>query len=252
MSDWLFPPWRNENGERKYPFTDGSTLRSYGGEATIPLGTFLDARIYVFGGTAVRYLSSVASLAGEITLTFSDGSVASKVTGVFAGTDTIYLVDLSGRPAGLVLVDVNKLQALAGDNATMLFDASSASLVASTVVPLPWKGVTAMLATEPTSGAFVPYSGAVWLVGGTGVILSAEDGFVRVDITGDAYYRRRQCAEGGAELSPPACFKTINNLAPDGQGNFLILPGLENTDNVIRIDPKTSGLIISLIGGKTL
>lgn len=244
-----YPEWRDENRHRKYPFADTASLTASDG-STIQNDVFLDARLYPIGGGARQFLSKITVTSGypvSLVFTFSDESGV-LCTGEYSLADpeeTIWLYDAYGRPAGVLVTSMAQLSGIVGWQAgSYTFTVSDTELAASVVVPIPVRGVSAMV-----TDADVAFNGDVWLVGGPGVVLREDGaGIVRVDVVGDPYATRTACDREGTAVEVPRFLKRINGMLPDARGNFTFAIGVAREDNVVRIDPETAGVHLYLAG----
>jgi hypothetical protein len=242
----IFPEWRDENRNRKYPFSDTATLVS-DDSLELPEAAFFDARLYPVGGGARQHLSAVIVDVGVLTFEVSD-EVRVRGTGEFSQVspeETIFLFDGYGRPAGVLVCDPDQLSTLLGwAPGRHAFSVAASEFVSSVVVPVPERNVSAFVLQSEDA-----FFGDVWLVGGDGVVLR-EDGadVVRVDVVGDPYYTRRACDKEPTAVYTPRFLKRINGMRPDALGNFIFSPGSAREDNVLRIEPEYGGLHIFLAG----
>lgn len=233
----LFPQFRNEFANTRYPFADNATLVSQDGLQEIPEGLFIDASIYPIGGQARAYLSQITVAARQVTIAISDISGALLCTGQFdpiVPPTVIPLTDPLGRVAGVLVSSAAQLVAFnAWPHGTYMFELGSTEFVASVIIPTPEIGVRGIL-TE--AGELL--TGDVWLVGDNGVVVRKDaDGAIRIDIVGDPLFVRKLCAP--LELfNPPIFLQTINGCPPNEQGEFhLAVGGHVAADTVLRIVP---------------
>lgn len=239
---FLHPQYRDDNRDTLYPFADNAVLQGSLGYG-FTTSTFLDAILHPVGKTLPQRLARVVVTSLQATLVIGDdaGDSCSCVVDLTSPNGVLPLSDASGRPAGLLLADVDQLMLIQNwPRGTHLF--TSAAFVASVTVPDPQgyvKGISA-------DGA-ATLSGDVWLVGEGGVILTEEDGTIRIDVVGDPLFRRAQCGET-ASFAAPNYLKTINNIAPDARGAFHLFASQTLTDlPALRIHAGSSGdLVIEL------
>lgn len=240
----LFPEWRNQQSESKYPFSDNATLTN--GVDTIPRSLFADARLFVVGGGSRQFLSQISVGIDSATISISDESEAVIATGELEFTaigETIALTDPFGRPAGVLVSTVEQLATLAswavGDH---VFDLEHTEFTATVVAPQPQIGVRGFIAQGKL------FAGDVYLVGEQGVFLTLDGEFIRVDIVGDPRARQRFC-EQLFSFEQPWFVRTINGHSSDKFGDFKILAGAQlASDTVLRIEPRAAGLGFKLIG----
>lgn len=256
----LFPQFRDEQSDSKYPFTDDSSLQPSNGLTPLQKEAIIDAVFYPIGGGEAVYLSQI--VVNEISFRFVVLTVDPEVeiTAQYdwselpdSGQFSLTFSDAYDRPAGILLVAADRVKALSGwAPGTYTFTSSSAQFVSTTFIPAKEPGVRA-IKTEQND--FL--TGDVWLLGDAGVVLRTEDAHtVRVDIIGDALFRRRACADADKVFPPKRFLKTINGCPPDEHGNFTLtatdkhLPNSAD-DTVLRIYPTLSGVVIEAIGGGT-
>lgn len=252
----LFPPFRNEQGASRYPFTDDSKLQASGTSFIIDPACFTDASFYPIGGGDAVYLYQivVSALNFEFFVRTSNPSVI--IRGAYDWRNppvngVIDFYDDYGRPAGLILVDKDQMQQFSSLNVgTYNFGLSAAQFVATTFIPAKEPGVRAI---QSANGASF-FTGDMWLLGSDGVVVRAEtDHIIRIDIVGVPLYKRVAC-DTGTPAPPTKFLKTINGCPPDEFGNFTItatekgLPAGRD-DTVVRIYPTDGGLVFEAIGG---
>jgi hypothetical protein len=240
----VFGDWRDDNAQRRYPFSDTATLE--GATLTLAPSLFIDGRLYPIGGNATLYLNRISRAGSTITFAVQAVGTDELATGEIDVTDIpatgeIPFYDVYGRPAGMLLSTEEALNSFSGLNTgDYEFFAEQTPFAAAVVVAQPDLGLRGV-ALE--SGEVL--AGDVWLVGEDGVILRRdEDGSLRIDIIGDPFAARATCEdeEPGdpdiAMLEPYCPLKTINGIAPDAHGNFKLLVGSnQSLSNLLRIGP---------------
>lgn len=236
--------WRDDNAESAYPFADTANFTSNLG-TTLDPDLFLDASIYLPGGTAAPVLSSISVTGSEVVVTVTAGTKSA--SGSFDPFDPpsagLELTDAAGRAAGLLVSDADRLSRFrAWREGTHTFNAP---FVAAVVLPAPDPGVRAVVLSDGTT-----LTGDVWLFGEDGVVLREVDGRIRVDIVGDPLFRRRLC--GAVDLFvTPAFIRTVNDLRPADTGDFFITVNDNHTlSPALRVQPALdgSGLVFSVAG----
>jgi len=234
-NDILYPEWRNRNTNVKYPFTDISALTNGEGKF-IDQDLFDDARLYPIGGSAGIFLSQIEVSGTTVTFTISDPISGVLATGVYDASDPkddIALYDVFGRPAGILVSSITRLNLLIGSfgPGVFSFESNQAEFVASVAIPMSQAG---LFGFELDDGNVV--SGDVYLVGVDGVVLSLESGNIRIDALGDPYALAKACDDEGSPLATFCGLKTINGIEPDENGDFKIAPGANVTeDTLIRV-----------------
>ena len=244
----LYPAWKATNAERNYPFADGATLTN--GTDTIPVGMFLDAHLNPVGGQARQYLSRVTVATGSLTLAVSDdnGELATGSFDPASPPATLALLDSYERSAGVFVLDSDEAALLGGWSiGAHAFTPAATSFVCSVTQAVPEEEVRGFILPE---GDFL--AGDVWLVGGQGVVFTDTALGIQMDVVGDPDEAHRNCEEAENLLRPATRFvRTINDMAPNQFGNFMIVPGRALAeDNIIRVEPEENGLVIKIVGGQ--
>lgn len=257
----LFPDFRDEQRDSRYPFVDTATLLSEDGVVQIARDTFFDAVFHVINGGRRIYISSVVVGTQNVTINFSDETndniaytqfVASPLQPTNSGALALY--DPLGRPAGSLVTDPEKLSLFAGWAAgTYTFSAATTEFVATTVIPANEPGVRGVKTSSTTD----LMTGDIWLIGDGGVTFrydGVKDGkqIIRVDITGVPLFNRFQCVPFN-RFQSKNFVKTINNCPPDEYGNFtLTATGQQVEDTVLRISQGDGIIFIDAIGRKVV
>jgi hypothetical protein len=253
----LFPQFRDEQSDSRYPFTDGSSLKPAEISLTIDPACFIDATFHPIGGGEAIFLNRliVSALNFEFVVATANPSVT--IRGVYdwrepPSNGIMPFFDQYDRPAGLVLVDNEKMsQFLSWGIGTYTFGQRAAQFVTTTFIPAKEPGVRAIQSDREDS--FL--TGDVWLIGDAGVVVRAEgDRTIRVDVVGVPLYRRVACDDAAAAAPPKPYLKTINGCGPDEFGNFTITATDKNLpagrdDTVVRIYPTNGGLVFEALGG---
>lgn len=247
----IFTQWRNNNERVNYPFSDIATLRN-SSNVHIDRDLFDDARLYPIGSGSDLYLNKITVTDTDLTFHVADSVNGELASGGFKladpAPDNIALYDIYGRPAGILVSKAEKTAILPNlyEKGETLFEADQTPFAPTVIVPLPQPGLRGFLLDD---GNIV--AGDIFLVGVDGVVLSKEDGKIRVDIIGDPYARAEACTEEG--FSPPIyCgLRTINGIPPDFTGDWKLSIGsnepfarkdilrVEQENGIIRI--KTAG-----------
>lgn len=244
MSELILEEWRNSTRQVRYPFSDRATLVNSDG-IRIDEQLFDDARLYPAGARAGLFVSSIVVADNTITFNFSDlitGLLASATYTFGSAAALIKVVDIYGRPAGVLVSDADRLSTLSNSfgEGTFQFEQSQTELAATVVVPTPAVGLRGFLLDD---GNIV--SADVTLVGSNGIVLSVEDGAIRIDAIGDPYARLKDCEERGFVIPRFCGLRTINQIPPDAQGDFKILPGSGvAADNILRVEQNGTGTLI--------
>lgn len=251
----LFPQFRDEQSDSRYPFADTATLQAANDNVTISKSVFIDATFYLINGGGRIFLSRV--VVAETQITFIVETTSPAVTASVAydwrtppADGVLALTDDYGRPAGLLLANLDALRAFSSwAVGSYAFGPTAAEFAATTFVPAKEPGVRAI---KTAAGDF--FTNDVWFIGDGGVVLRFEEpNIIRIDIVGIPLFRRFACA-GAENVFPPKRFiKTINGCPPDEYGNFTLTAsavGLPDgrDDTVLRIYPTTSGLVVDAVG----
>ena len=254
----LFPQFRDEQSDSRYPFADRAALVSQERKLEISRDTFIDAAIYVIGGDARAYISSIVVTPSLITFYIGDTGnkkIASATFNPFAvpADGALELIDSYGRPAGMLLSTALALAAFsAWPNETHTFKLADTEFVAGVVIPANEPGVRAVTGAD---GELL--TGDVWLVGDRGVVLRAADEHtVRVDVVGEPLFHRVVC-EPVARFQPKTFVQTITvngvTCGPDEYGNFaLTATGHAASDTILRIYFQDGTIKIDTVGKKVV
>ena len=244
----IFLEWRDHNGNINYPFSDLATMRNSGNVA-LSRGVFVDGSLYPIGGDETLYLSRIEVTDSEMRVYLSTVAAGELAVGVFTvggAQDNIVFQDQYGRPAGILVSSNDRLRLLPSfyGKGNFVFAPGDSMFAPSVVVPMPQAGLRGLLLDD---GNIV--AGDIYLVGADGVVLSLENGSIRVDIVGDPYAVYKACQ---AELIgiPFFCgIKTLNGVAPDDYGNFkLSIGGNVALDNVLRLEEGDNALQLKAAG----
>jgi len=249
----IFPQFRDEQGDSRYPFTDTSTLVTDDG-LDAGKNTFIDAVIHVIDGESRIYISAIVVGLNAVTIWLGD-QVTSKICSAtfqtVGETDIaeLPLFDNYDRPAGLLLVNSLEIARFAGwPQGEHTFRPQNAAFVSTVVIPAQEPGVRAV--RPPTEELLTD---DIWLIGDQGVVVRAEsETVIRFNITGEPLFQRFLCGPLN-KFEPPTFIKTINGCPPDEYGNFIITAtNLSARDAALRVYPENNTLRIDLLGAKVL
>jgi len=264
MARIIFPEFRDEQSDSRYPFADTATLLSDTG-FFIPKSCLVDANFHVIGGVSSIYLAGIFIEADRVRLTFSDSAANNRCSGEYGPEElsekqyaTIELTDRLGRPAGVVVGRSAELQLLSGWPAgAHNFAPAATEIVATAVTPAQEPGVRGLVGP---AGELL--AGDLWLVGDNGVVLRIlDENTIQVNIIGDPLFKRAECinSEGApiGDFSPRNYLKTINGCPPDKYGNFNFVVKSHNDPDtikkqILRIYPDETGLKIAAVGSRVL
>ena len=239
--------FRNDYYSSHYPFADSASRVSIEYRRTIAAGTFIDAILYPIGATSNIYLAQIEITSQTVVFSLSDRRrrvLATSSMDLFDLPDILYFYDNYSRPAGTLVADpVSLAQFSAWEIGTHTFNLAQTEFVASCLKIPASNGVQAFL-TENNE----LFAGDVYLLGDSGITLTADGDVITVNAIGDPLYRRVDCLPT-ARFVPPSFFKTINGCPPDQYGNFNITVG-DNiaTDTIVRIVQTDNGLEIRAVG----
>jgi hypothetical protein len=256
----LFPDFRDEQSDSRYPFADSATLIAEDGVNEILRDTFIDASFYVIDRIGRLYVSAIIVAPQKITIqigdekttvvaetSFSPNPAQTPIDGVLSLTDSY------GRPAGMLLATNDRLALFAGwDVGTYTFAIEATEFVAAVCIPAQEAGVRGIIAPD---GSLV--TGDLWLIGDGGVVIryvGQQNGYeiIRVDVVGVPLFKRFLCIPFD-RFEPKNFLKTINDCPPDEYGNFTITAtGFEVEDTVLRVTHKDGIIFIDAVGRKVV
>jgi hypothetical protein len=254
----IFPEFRDEQSDSKYPFADDATLQARTG-FVLPRSMFIDASIYTIGAQTRVGITSITVAADLVTITLNSSSDSNICSASYSPLDPpenglLNLVDSYGRPAGILLSSRDALALLGGwSTTTHNFAAGDAEFVATVVIPAQEAGVRGI-----STDAGDLFTGDMWLIGDRGIVLrETSPNVIRVDIVGAPLFKRLDCFdEDGtpkSAFSSKAFIRTINGCGPDEYGNFNITVATKTApDSVLRIYPENGALKIAAVGLKVL
>lgn len=256
----LFPDFRDEQADSRYPFVDTATLTATDTTTVIPRNTFYDACLFAINGGSNAYISSIVVANQLVTVNISDNENDDIAATAFAPkpiqapeTGALALTDNYGRPAGTLVIDRERLTVFAGwEEGTYTFDPAATEFAATTVIPANEPGVRGLL--RPDNSLF---TGDVLLIGDGGVVLryvGQQNGahVIRVDIIGVPLYKRFVCLPF-ERFTPKTFIRTINDCPPDEYGNFILTATeFEVEDTVIRILQKDNSVYFDAVGKKVV
>lgn len=249
----IFPQFRDEQNDSRYPFKDTATLNS-DDALNIGRNTFIDTVIHAINSIQGAHISSIVVDTQTVTIWIGDGSTTKvcKATYPVVGATEITelpLVDNYGRPAGLFVVDSVEISKFAGwPQGEHKFRPAATEFVSTVVIPAQEPGVRAVF--PPTKELMTD---DIWLIGDQGVVIRAEGNTtIRVDITGEPLFKRFLCGPLN-KFTPPRFIKTINGCPPDIYGNFVLTAtNLIAQDAALRVYPENNTIKIDLLGAKVV
>jgi len=247
----LYPQFRDEQSNSRYPFSDSASLSTAGGSFNIGNDTFIDAVFYPIGAVGCVYISAIEITAWTVTFKVGDQNTLILLTGSFdllspPVNGLVSFFDSYGRPAGSLLSTPLKLATFSAlPIGTYVFSSTATEFVASVVLPANEPGVRGLTAD---TGELL--TGDIWLVGDQGIVVrpDSEPGVIRIDIIGEPLFKRFVCEPLGS-FKPKKFLKTINGCGPDEYGNFTITATDQNVDNaVLRVYPQNGTIVVDTIG----
>lgn len=257
----LFPDFRDEQRDSRYPFVDSARLISDDDRVQIQRDTFIDATFHIIGSRGGVYISSVIVSPQNIVVTLGDEKSENIAYTSFSPSPVqappsgaLQIYDYYGRPGGVLVATTENLSLFSGWlTGTYKFAPSSTLFVATTVIPANEPGVRGVKTASTTN----LMTGDIWLIGDGGVTFRYEgvkDGkqIIRVDITGVPLFNRYQCIPFN-RFQSKNFVRTINNCPPDEYGNFtLTATGQQAEDTVLRISQGDNIIFIDAIGRKVV
>lgn len=266
----LFPEWRAQNQNTRYPFSSRATLTNDEGRVLLE-GVLLDGALYPIGAATGLFLASAEITFQTVTLTLATPTQPAIATGSFDllnPPDQIIFYDAYGRPAGNLISEGRRLSLFQSWGVgTHTFSAAQTEFAASCVFPTPEVGVRGI--RLETGELFV---GDVWIVGGAGVVLRASDSStveangdaqsvtnIRIDVVGDPLFRRRLCSPANMFVTPQfvTTLRVVGpnmtfDVTPDASGTVRIATSNDLVaDTVLRIHTTATSIEIGAVGSGT-
>lgn len=254
----LYAQFRDEQEDSRYPFADNATLVSSERGLDIGRDTFIDASLYPIDADRGAYISAIVVTATEITIQIGDVGLRKRATATYSPlaipeNGTLDLIDIYGRPAGMLLSTPFLLARFAAwPLETHTFTAAATEFVSSVVIPARAPGVRGIYAANSAL-----LTGDVWLIGDRGVVLrKVDDHTIRADITGEPLFARHLCEPIG-KFTPKTFVKTITTnsipCGPDDYGNFVLTAtDYGVSDTVLRIYSQDGNIKIDVVGRKVV
>ena len=256
----LFPEFRDEQKDSRYPFVDTATLTADDNTTTIQRDTFIDASFHVINAGARLYIENIVVAPQKITINIADDTQGVIATTSFAPdpisasrTGALTLKDVYDRPAGTLITTPENLSLFAGwSPGTYEFAITATEFAATTIIPTREPGVRGF--TGPNADLLTD---DLWLIGDGGVTFSYagvinNTHVIRIDVTGVPLFSRFICIPFN-RFNPKNFVKTINNCPPDEYGNFtLTATGQKVADTVLRISHQNNAIFIDAVGRKVV
>lgn len=240
MARTIFPEYRDQYQNTKYPFADTVSLTDSSGEVVIPESLFIDAGFCFPAG--FPYLSKLNVQSSQIVLTVqSDGLEALCTLPLDDLPDVLYFKTEQGKSMGCLVSEKARLSWFASlSTGEYLFYPENTAFAVRCNIPSKVLGVSSIGAE---SGAL---TGNVWLVGADGVFLRQEGNGVRVDILGEVLFKRARCSNPSL-FKTPNYLRTLNYMGPDLYGNLFIGMQSANHPNRIRFNTTPNGIEVKRI-----
>ena len=251
------PQWRDSNHFSRYPFTDSSSLQ-YSAEDYLPIGTFVDARLYLPGLTGVVSLLNITVTATQVILSVGkQNSASNQATAIIDGRnpqERISVRSVSGDICGCFVSGQNQWAEL------LSLPRGSYDIIPGTADFLPAVTVSIPANTQRLlDPAGLVVGDVIRLVGENGVRLDCvEDAkglTIRAHAVGEPLYRITECDVDVARASQVierVVFKsgsTTVDCMPDDRGRIFILPDThEKQDSALRVQTVADGIDFSLLG----
>lgn len=199
MSTVIMPEYGNQNRQRKFPFTDASTLLDSTGEA-LPVDFVVDASIYPIDVTGPVYVSELDPANSTISFADAGGTVfATAVYGPVPGVVDVIETGAYERKLGVIVTGAGVADVFRGKS-VRTFTAAATALAPVACVPVQQAGVRGIILPDGTL-----MTGAVTITGKDGVWVtsrvSGSMSILRFDVVGVVPKSRPECTDDG----PPIC-----------------------------------------------
>lgn len=250
----LYPQFRDEQSDSRYPFADNAGLLSVERKLDIGRDTFIDASLYIIDGDRQSYLSAITVTPIAVTITVGDVGAKVRATGTYSALNPpedgiVELFDSWQRPCGMLLSTPLALSRFAAWPAeTHTFKLADTQFVGSVVIPAKAPGVRGI-----TAETLELLTGDVWLIGDRGIMVRQDgDGIIRFDVVGEPLFQRYLC-QPYERFQPRIFVKTINGCGPDAYGNFTLTATAHGaTDAVLRVFVQDGNIRIDTVGRKVV
>lgn len=241
MPHVIFPEFRDEFKNTKYPFIDDATLTSIDRKLTIPQDIFVDANIYIAGAEPPAYISSINLKDSQGTITVTDTSRQYSATGIIDYLSDCIRLYVGDALSGILVTNKNALSYFSNiPKAEYKFTDKATAFVPRCFTYIAKEdGVTSigLLDDDKT------LRGDVWLCGKYGIRLTKWGPTITFDVVGDPLAKQTLCGETN-EYQKPNYVKSINGLTPDKYGDYK-LAVLEHSD-ILRINNAPDCITIQL------
>lgn len=249
----LYPQFRDEQSDSRYPFADTASLVSDSAGVGFTSNTFVDAAFFIIGAGGRVHLSTISVTAQTITITVEsdENGVACSASFNIAAIPQDGLLtffDIYGRAAGRLVSTYDKLSLFTTwDIGQYTFSAAATEFVSSVIMPTNEPGVRAIMTAKQEL-----LTNNLWLVGDAGIQLSViDENTIRIDVIGEPLFKRFLC-EPNTTFPTKKFLKTINGCGPDEFGNFTITATNHNApqddDTVLRVYPQNGTIVVDSVG----
>jgi hypothetical protein len=250
----IFPQFRDEQSDSKYPFADSATLKAEDGKTTFAKDVFIDATFYPIGGGTAIYISRVSVALNKIVISVTTVNPVVTVTASYTplnlpATNILTFSDDYGRPAGVLIFNPDRIPEIyQWGFGVYNFVRKATEIVATAFIPAQEPGVRGLTVAGTN---FV--AGDVCLVGASGIVLRIDDNnVIRVDVVGSPLFQREICDAVGRTKQTQRFLSTINGCTADEFGNFTITATdrsiTDGDSTVLRVYPSNFGLVIATVG----
>lgn len=244
MPHVIFPEYRDEFKDTKYPFTDDATLISIDKKLTIPQDIFVDTSIYISGAEPPAYISAINLKDSQGTITVTDTTRQHSATGIIDYlADSVKLYE-DGVLAGILVTNKHSLSYFSNvPKAEYRFTEKATAFVPRCFTYISKVfGVTSI----GIQGEDEVLRGDVWLCGKGGIIIRPDSlyrGIIEFNVVGDPLAKQTLCSESG-EYVKPNYVKSINGLTPDKYGDYKL--AVKEHSDILRINNSPDGITLQL------
>ena len=245
MPHVIFPEFREEFKNTKYPFNDDATLTSIDRNLVIPQDIFVDANIYIPGAEPPAYISSINLKDSQGTITVTDITRQYSATGIIDYlADSVRLYE-NGVLAGILVTNKHSLSYFSNvPKAEYRFTDKATAFVPRCFTYISRLfGVTSIGIQDEDE----VLRGDVWLCGKNGIIIRPKIGTngssIEFNVVGDPLAKQTLCSESG-EYIKPNYVKSINGLTPDKYGDYKL--AVKEHSDILRINNSPDGITLQL------
>ena len=229
--------WLNSNNLRSYPFKEDTskklfTLNGVDTGMSMPDDMLVDAQIVVpYTDTPVKvYLREILKYATGVTMKFYIKEnadyvfIGSCVIGIDDDPYTIYTLTSSAIEDTKYSGCIYRL--ISGTRSNSIIDGSyTCNIEMESDVVRPALGEVRSISILSDTEIIGPLYGDINLVAGDNIIFTVEDNTVTINAIDTSNMEEEDCDCGDSAYKDKQCIYTINNIPPDGDGNFKLVPG---------------------------